>query len=160
MQTCPNNEIPDFNTCECISQMCISWKTIDQADPDADGVHNSGYFGLNIYNSDNEILHSEPIQFVDMNVSKKICVSGQIAKLNFRTDNGNSWHGVLKIENYAGEVFDLHCRNCPNNAIGTNRIVVDTDSNKYTDWFMQNTAMVCEQNCDIAVLKSRVISTG
>ena len=75
----------------------------------------------------------------------KICPTKNnvVVKLNIHTDNSNSWHGVIKVQHKTEKPLALECTDCPNNALHTDRIVVDTDQNRYQDWFRSGKAMAC-----------------
>ena len=73
------------------------------------------------------------------------------------TDNGNAWHGRIKVSDDHGEDVKLYCQNCNNNVGQSSRIVVDTDDNRYRPWYSKS--MACKNSCIIKpVSEERAVS--
>ena len=127
--------------------LCFSWQTADEHDAAADGRHNIGYFGYKIFGENEKILVSRKLKFADLEEHDKQCTSEKISKFNFFTDNGNAWHGLIYISDSKGQNVKISCENCQNDIGQSNRIVVDTDINRYRSWYSKS--MACQGNCII-----------
>jgi len=133
-------------------EICFKWETASRSSQDSDTIYNDGYFGYTIYDTDDKILHEEPVSFAALNTSGKSCVNRDISKIVVETNNANGWHGSFFVHDKNGAEMQIKCGNCINDVQNTNNIFVDTDDNRYKDWFSK--VMACQRSCDLLVLKN------